>query len=113
VANLTNGGSGNVDGFGVFNQTVNNMDGFAQRAIEVAFTVTDTSGTFASAASVLASNSLGFDAAAHVANVDGSITGFVAEGPGIVVPEPSALATLGSGLALLGLLLGWRSRRTG
>jgi hypothetical protein len=30
-----------------------------------------------------------------------------------VVPEPSSLAALGSGLALLGLLLGWRSRRIG
>jgi hypothetical protein len=104
VANLTNGGSGNVDGFGVFNQTVNNKDGFAQRAIEVDFTVTDTSGTFASAASALAFNSLGFDAAAHVANVDGSLTGFVAE----VVPAPEIGHGVPVLLAVGGMLLGFR-----
>src|SRR5205814_4694365 len=36
----TNGGSGNVDGFGVFNQTINSFDGFGHSSSTIRFTLT-------------------------------------------------------------------------
>jgi hypothetical protein len=63
---LSDGGSGNVDGFGVFNQTVNSFDGFMHAADFVQFTITNTSGTWADAASVLTPNADGNVAAAHI-----------------------------------------------
>jgi len=41
----SDGGSGNVDGFGVFNQTINSFDGFTHSSDTISFDVTDTSGT--------------------------------------------------------------------
>lgn len=104
-------GSGTVDGFGVFNDTNKLFDGFTNAASAVSFTLTDLSGTFASAASVLAANSGGFDAAAHVfvcsttpctAAGGAIVTGFAAERGG--VPEPASLALFGTALAGLGLI---------
>lgn len=118
AGNLSFGGSGNVDGLGTFNLTNNNMDGTAQALTEVDFNINLTSGTFSSESTVLAFNSAGFDAAAHVAlcpggitvqacgnlnNNTGPFTGFVGEGPGTPVPEPASLAIFGAALAGLGL----------
>jgi len=120
VGPLTNGGSGNVDGFGTLNQTFNEFDGFTNALTEVSFDVTNTSGTWANAASVLTGNSDGFDAGAHIfvcSNTDmtaeascfasnGAIaTGFAAKSTGTIsTPEPSSLLLLGAGtLALAGL----------
>jgi len=114
----SNGGSGNPGGFGVFNETINNMDGAADAETSVTFTLTDTSGTWASAASVLTADSSGFDAGAHViclttgqacdtAGDNGTgLTFFVAEGAATVAtPEPASLALFGSGLVgLAGVL---------
>jgi hypothetical protein len=94
-ASLTNGGSGNEDGFGSFNQTFDNKAGSASALTSLSFTLTDNSGTWASAANVLVNNAAGFLAAAHFnvlgSNCGGSpCTGFAANG----VPGP----TLGGGL---------------
>src|SRR5438067_1623116 len=50
---FTNAGPAIVDGFGSFNQTVNDFDGFTHSADTITFTLTDTSGTWASASDVL------------------------------------------------------------
>jgi len=127
ASNLSFGGSGNVNGFGVFNLTINNKDGTAQALTQVDFTVTDAFGTWASAADVLAMNPDGFDAAAHVLACSGAPTtsvandgcgtspptGFVAEnapsgsGPP-PIPEPGTLFIFGSGLAGLALVRRYR-----
>jgi uncharacterized protein YdeI (BOF family) len=110
---FSDGGSGNVDGFGVFNQTINSFDGFTHSSDTVTFTVTDTSGTWASASNVLTPNGDGFDAAAHIfvtafpANAaNGAIaTGFAAESSGTVTaPEPSSMLLLGVGILALAVL---------
>jgi len=103
---FTNGGSSNEDGFGAFNQTINNFDGFTHSVDTITFVLTDTGGTWASAADVLIANAQGFDAAAHIfvtsspANAsNGALaTGFAAEGATVATPEPSSLALLLTGL---------------
>jgi hypothetical protein len=115
---LTNAGSKNVDGFGVFNQTFTEFDGFAWALNTVSFTVTDGgSATWASAADVLALNPNGDDAAAHIfvcadatksgqgscVPANGAITtGYAGEGaaatPPPPTPEPNSLLLLGSAL---------------
>lgn len=111
----SNGGSGNEDGFGRFNQTINSFDGFTSSSDTISFTLTNTSGTWANAASVLTANSQGETVAAHIfvttspANAaNGAITtGFAADGPA-AVPEPSTMA-----IAVLGALgfIGYGLRR--
>ena len=124
---LSSGGSGNVDGFGVFNQTVANFDGFDHATNSITFSLKNTSGTWLTAASVLTANANGELAAAHIfvtlnppllAN-GATCTGFAA-GPGTstvtsgascqgtAVPEPAPMALFGYGLAGVGMLLGTR-----
>jgi hypothetical protein len=43
---LSDGGAGNEDGFGSFNQTINSFDGFTHSSTFVRFTLTNTSGTW-------------------------------------------------------------------
>jgi len=62
VADLSDGGAGTEDGFGSFNQTINNFDGFTHSWATITFTLTNTSGTWASASNVLTT---GINAAAH------------------------------------------------
>jgi hypothetical protein len=106
---LSFSGAGNEDGFGSFNLTIDEFDGFSWALKEIKFTVTNTSGgTWASSANVLTNNGTGFLAASHifVANLDGSntgATGFAGNGNSSnAVPEPSTIALALSGLVGVG-----------
>jgi hypothetical protein len=119
---FSSGGSGNEDGFGSFNQTINTFDGFTHSSDTVSFTLTDTSGTWANAADVLAANSNGGVVAAHIfvtsapANAaNGALTtGFAAGGPGAVTNRVSdggsAAIMLGFALVGLGRCRAWFAR---
>jgi hypothetical protein len=105
----SNGGAGNEDGFGSFNQTINSFDGFTHSSDKIQFTLTNTSGTWADASQVLTGNTLGNIAAAHIfvtsspamASNGASATGFAA-GDGKPVPDGGVTLMLLGG-ALVGL----------
>jgi hypothetical protein len=113
---FSNGGAGNEDGFGSFNQTINDFGGNVNSAEEIVVNITATGmNSWSSAQSVLTPNASGFLAAAHIFVSDGNAadanlaTGFAAGGDPVPVP-PSALL-MGSGL--LGLVgIGWGRRKT-
>src|SRR5215472_10923201 len=113
VGFLSDGGAGNEDGFGSFNQTVNTFDGYGHSADDIEIALQNTSGTWADANSVLTGNSQGQLAAAHIfvtsspANAaNGAIvTGFATgQDAPPAVPEPGSLALLGTALVSLRLL---------
>jgi hypothetical protein len=98
----SNGGSGNEDGLGTYNLTINSFDGYTHSSDTISFTITKSSGTWSSATDVLAGDagSLGNIAAAHIfvaaspanggANGGAAlVTGFAA-GNG-TVPEPTTV----------------------
>jgi hypothetical protein len=104
-------GSGQVDGFGNFNLTVD----YANASIgftTISFMVTDNTDTWLSAADVLGlstGGNGGFDAAAHMRATENNpqgLTGFAGEtGGGIVTPDSGTTAMLlGLGLSGLGLV---------
>jgi hypothetical protein len=113
-------GSGNLGGgLGSFNLQVTSFDGYDHAATGISFTLTDTSGTWASASDVLLANANGNEVAAHVAicltaaascptDVGGAaaVTGYAGGGPDPVsgVPEPSTWAMLIIGFAGLGFM---------
>jgi len=107
----SNGGSGNVDGFGVFNLKINSFDGFGHSSSTIGLALTNTSGTWANAAAVLAANSGGSLAAAHIfvtvspANAaNGALnTGFAANG-GQVPDGGATVMLLGVALGALGIV---------
>lgn len=104
---------GNVDGFGTFNLSLNNVDGFKDSATSISFTLTATgTTTWSSAANVLAANSGGSTAAIHVfacavpgcsTSSGAAFTGFAANGS--QVPEPVSMLLFGSGLVAIGAKL--------
>jgi hypothetical protein len=109
----SDGGSGNISSFGVFNQTINSFDGYTHSSDTISFTLTNTSATWLDAASVLATNADGNVAALHVfvtsspadASNGAIVTGFASGdetggggGGGGSVPEPGTIVLLGSGL---------------
>ena len=105
----SDGGAGNEDGFGSFNQTINSFDGNSHSSTQISFSLTNTSGTWSSDADVLTGNSNDYRAAAHiyvttspaVASNGALSTGFATEGGG-TVPEPTSMLLLGLGLAGFG-----------
>jgi hypothetical protein len=109
---FSNGGSGQVDGFGMVNQTVTTFDGFTHSSNVVTFTLTNTSGTWANSGVVLIANSQGTIAAAHIfvttspANASNSalVTGFAANGGATNVPDGgTTVMLLGAALGALGM----------
>jgi hypothetical protein len=108
----SNGGSGNVDGFGVLNQRINSFDGFTHSSDTINFTLTNTGGTWGSANQVLIANAQGAMAGAHIfvtlspANAkNGALaTGFAANGGAVNVPDGGAtVMLLGVALGALGM----------
>jgi len=109
---FSNGGAGNLNGFGSFNQTINSFDGYTSSSDTISFGLTNTSGTWAAATNVLTGNSAGNLAGAHIfvtsspanASIGALATGFASGdsgGTGHEVPEPSAFILLGVGLLAL------------
>src|SRR5262245_20133810 len=95
----------NVDEWGAFNLTIDNNDGFKDSATNVQFTLTNTSGTWANALTVLLPNSTGSQAVSHIfvcavgscgPSVPALATGFAAGA--VAVPVPAAFLLFGSGL---------------
>jgi len=110
-------GSGNVDGFGTFNNTNASFDGFDHAFSQVSFTLTRNSGSWANAMSVLTANGNGALAAAHifvatiradgkVYQVDGALaTGFAANGGSVSIPDGgTTVMLLGMALGALGMV---------
>jgi hypothetical protein len=105
-------GSGNVDGWGVLNQTITSFDGFTHSSNTISFSLTNNSGTWGTAAQVLIANANGVFAAAHIfvtaypANAkNGALaTGFAANGGGQQVPDGgTTVMLLGAALGALGM----------
>ena len=96
---FTDSGAGNADGFGSFNQTTKNFDGFTSAVSMVSFVLTNIGGSWANALSVLTANLSGWLAAAHIFVIADQtvLTGFAA-GPS--VPDG------GTTVMLLGMALG-------
>ncbi len=95
------GNPGQVDGFGTFNFILDNVDGFTAAVTSVTFTLTNVSGTWASASDVLKAPTGGNLIAAHVYPWDGKSTDAASTGyadQATVVPEPATMFLLGSGL---------------
>jgi hypothetical protein len=107
----SNGGSGTVDGFGVLNQTINSFDGFTHSSNLITFTLTNTSGTWASSDSVLTANAQGTIVGAHIfvttfpANAKNGaiVTGFAANGGAQVPDGGTTVMLLGAALGALGI----------
>jgi hypothetical protein len=112
---VTNGGSGNVSTFGIFNQTFHNFDGFKHSATDVSFGLHNTSGTWASSANVLTANADGHTVEIHgfTCAMPGCpaggvvVTGFATDQLTPIthqIPEPETYAMLLAGLGLMGFV---------
>jgi len=112
-AMLSDGGSGNEDGFGSFNQTINSFDGFTHSSNTVSFSLTNTSAIslWTDAASVLIANANGNLAAAHIfvttipANGHNKAlaTGFASNGTPSVPDGGATVMLLGVALGAFGM----------
>jgi hypothetical protein len=108
---FSNGGAGNVDGFGVFNLTINSFDGFTHSSDQISFTLTNLSGSWGSASAVLAGNIQGLLAAMHVyvttspadARNGAIVTGFASGNGGHVPDGGTTVMLLGAALGSLGM----------
>jgi hypothetical protein len=109
---LSDGGAGNVDGFGTMNHTINNFDGFSHATNSITFTLTKTSGVWGAASGVLTPNGQNAFAAAHIfvtlnppVQANGAVvTGFAAPGGSIVPDGGTTVMLLGMALGALGVV---------
>jgi len=100
--------SGQVDGFGVLNNTNTMFNGFDHAVTSVSFILTKANGNWGAAANVLAANANGAIAAAHIfitqapgALANGAtFTGYAANGGSVNTPDG------GTTVMLLGVALG-------
>ena len=101
---VTNSGARNEDGFGSFNQTGSQQNANNGASL-VVFTLTNTSGTWASAGNVLAFNGNNWLVAAHIFLVGSNgITGFAAGPAGGTIPDGgTTVMLLGAALGALGM----------
>ena len=109
LAQYSNGGAGNEDGFGSFNLTINTMGGYTTASKSITFTLT---GSWANEGSVLTANANGALVAAHIfvaafhANAkEGALaTGFAANGGAVNTPDGgTTVMLLGAALGVLGM----------
>lgn len=113
---LSDGGAGSFDGFGSFSNTVSFFDGFTHTATEVSFLLTDTSGTWSSAANVLAANSDGNSLAIHgfacatpcTVTEGAAFTGFATGNTPVATPEPRTLPLMCAFAGLLAVCFRFR-----
>jgi hypothetical protein len=114
---FSNGGAGNMDGFGFFNLTISDSCGYPCSASKVEFALNATGSTiWANAASVLTPNSQGAFVVMHgvacnpcTVEAGALATGFAANGGAVnSAPEPTSISLLGAGL--LGISI-WKRRK--
>jgi len=99
---VSDDGAGNEDGFGSFNQKVS-MQNSSNGASIISFVLTNTSGTWLTAANVLAFNLQNWLVAAHIQIATG-LTGFAAGPNGGTVPDGgTTVMLLGAALGALGM----------
>jgi hypothetical protein len=110
-------GSGNVDGFGVFNvRYTSGNSSAAYRFTHAEFIVSNVDAVsiadlFAPTYDKKGEKLYGYFAGAHIGLPGSATTGFVADGDqGVYVPLPPSALLLGSGLLGLGLV-GWRRKK--
>jgi len=101
---VSDAGAGNEDGFGSFNQKVSMQDS-SNGASTISFVLTIGSGTWTSAANVLAFNGNNWLVAAHIQIQNGTgNTGFAAGPSGGTIPDGgTTVMLLGAALGALGM----------
>ena len=99
----------NVDGWGLYQVTIDNKDGWPMSLSSFVLTVNRTGG-FASASDLVVNNGMGHPFVAHVFANGGAFTGYATTG---VIPEPGTLALIGGGLLGMGIFSRRRLARKG
>jgi hypothetical protein len=100
---LSDGGAATMDGFGSFNQSISAFDGYPNSWTEIVFTLTDTSGTWSSAANVLSGGIAADHGFACVAPCTVSEGAFATGYAGNAVVPDGGMTVMLLGGALVGL----------